>query len=236
VDGGLVFKWALVFMCFILAALLAHNEASAFWNVGFDSPVRKLFGLECGLAAAWAAVRGIDGVMLMVGAMAGSGVALGIQNSLVHMNCLIFKTSAWLQFAWYSIFALLFMLGINGKWHVKVLALVCPAFGGMLVSSAVFFFVALAANKGRGAWVDFLLLLYSPDRQDVGIFTGQNLSLQLPWGPEVMPCDRMIGCVLWLILFLAGSCWQLYRLRRTQAASKAQAKGMNQPLIQKDQV
>lgn len=234
IDGQFMFKWAVVGMCFVLMYLFAHNEAAAIWNFSAESRLPLVAGLELGVLAAWAALYGIEGVMVVVGGMAGASVAHLTQVSLVNMGFLVFQTNAWLQLALYSLFTIWCMYLVSVQRHTRMVAAFCPFLGGALVSSAMSFFATGIAQAGwmpflddvpgrtvGGVWVDFLLLLIRPGAKDVGVFVG---AYDFKLNQTVWSLDRSIGSAAWCIIFLVGTCYQSKILRKSRAVSKVAVK------------
>ena len=75
IDGEFIFKWIVVAVTGILAMLLALSEVSASLGEEYQHHVRMAVGVEVFLAASYTASKGLDGVMLAVGAMFGFFIA-----------------------------------------------------------------------------------------------------------------------------------------------------------------
>lgn len=262
VDGEFVFKWLVVGGVFILASILTYNESAAL--LGFeDKNLVRFVVLEVGVCSAFAAHRGIEGMMITVGAILGALVAQEAQNLCVGVGWTSLQTNKWCEVILYSLFVLSFMALITLKKHKKMLALLSSAGGGALVASATAWLVTVMALHGYldtvlyvfkkslkpagGAWLDFLELLWTPKSEDKGVFAGSAYNFTI--FDTSYRLDRICGCTLWTILFWGGSFIQLKRLQKLDKSGKVKpaapkgkvkpaapkASALQQPLIQSEQ-
>jgi len=244
IEGELTFKWLVLVGAFFAAMLFAQNEVAAFFARN-EAPeatetasysILKLFvGLEAGACVTYVAFQGYKGVLLMLSAGLGSFIASSGKWRL-ELWGFAFIQKPWVLFAWYSFCVLVPMALVATKKYVKVLVFLTPALGGALVASALtYFFTTAAAVKGwwdvsqpAGAWVDFMRLLCVPGAKDVGIFTSYA-----PLG-KTWTVDRLVGCLLWAILFCLG--YAVQSRRKKEATNEVQAResrkaDVNEPLL-----
>merc|ERR1712176_928693 len=166
--------------------------------------------------------------------MLGGCIAFSTQNHFIYWGATSFATNKWLIVVLYSIFTIGFVVIFKQKKHVKGVAVLSPAVGGALVSSAISWFVTHLAvlgymdalvsafhslNPVGGPWIEFFLLLWKSSASDKGWFVDSPYNYTL--GGSVYRLDRIIGCSLWLLLFVVGAIVQLKALK----AREAQARG-----------
>jgi len=241
-DGEFVFKWLVIIAVGLLGGLLALAEVSADLGSEYQDEIRYFISLEVGLFCAYAAWKGLDGVMLTVFALLGVFLAFKTQ-ALVSLAAYDTTTREhkWIIASWYSFLALFTMRVYYKRKHVGLLAFVAPLIGGALVASALSWIATFAALQGgmdwvrtsnivpqlqpaaKGSWVEFLLLLLVPDSKDVGVFA--NTQFDHPnWMHGKWCLDRVCGLSLWFLLFVGGTICQLRALKRQRIQEMIQSR------------
>jgi len=241
VDGEFSFRWLLVCATFLVVAIMAMNHVTAVWGISYSSTIRQVVGLEAGLVGGYAALRGIDGVQIVVGAILGAALAHQTLAFLAAHGFHSLITSRWCMVVYFSVFVLGFVFLFSKKLHMRSLAMISSAIGGALCSSAIAFFCTELAVKGYmpflqhlptvqpvgGTWIQFLRFLWSCQHiDDVGIFAGSKYNLEFK--EQTWRTDRLADCTLWLIFFLVGTRVQL---RRLKPAGQVASKELNQSLL-----
>uniref|UniRef100_A0A7S2IVY1 DUF4203 domain-containing protein n=1 Tax=Zooxanthella nutricula TaxID=1333877 RepID=A0A7S2IVY1_9DINO len=233
-DGEYVFRWLIIGAVFLLCCVVAMSDVSAAWGLDSHSYVRSFVGLEVGALGAYLALLGMEGMQAAVGALLGGVVAYQAQQHLIAWGAVYFDTHKSLVLLLYTVIVLLSVFLFKRKMHLRALAIVSAAAGGVLVASAMAWALTDMALRGwldpvldadpsavpkDGPWLDFFLLLVSPSSPDVGVFSGQS------WGVfgQVWRIDRALGLCFAFVLFLAGAATQLRMLRRRQATSEGAA-------------
>jgi len=240
IDGEFVFKWLIIGGVFIVATLIAHNETAAFWSLGEKSWLRRFTGVEVGVIVAYNAMRGFEGLMIVLAALFGMFVSFGIQTTLVTQGVDAFKTVPWLVVSMYSLITLFFAVAVVKKKHVRALGILSSLLGGALVSSAVFWFATYAIEHGwvriqgmtasPGAWVDFFTLLTGKHDRDVGVLAGsQGMN---KFSSSGWPGDRICGCALWFALSAVGTLVQFRRAQ--QKVTTVNITAAREPLLPKE--
>jgi len=237
-DGEFVFKWVMVGVVFVLAGMFAMSEVTALWGLDFHSPVRHLVGLEVGGLAAYAALRGIDGVMILASAVLGGLAAWLVQSFLVGHGMEFLETQKWAVLVLYSAFVVILAAMFERKGHLKWLAIASPALGGAFATSAISYYVTALGSHGflgwlqplfhdltpvGGPWIDFLYLICSTHSKDVGIFASSSYGEFTVRGKEFC-LDRAAGRTLWAIFFIVGTVVQLRAHKKRSAPIKEAAK------------
>lgn len=215
------------------------NQLSQSWGLADNSPIRKVILVEAGAIAAYAALVGFDGVQLVAGALIGYLAAERSTDFLVEHGC-EFMTRKWVIVAYYSAFVLGLTLMFRKKGHYSLLAVISPAFGGALLTSALAYSVTKLDVAGympwlpsvlpnltpeEGSWVDFFLMLWSHEPKDVGLFANSSYNFQVS-GVEYR-LDRVISCGFWALFFLAGFFVQWRRIRKAKVSSAS----LQEPLL-----
>eukprot|EP00441_Pelagodinium_beii_P018780 CAMPEP_0197651148 /NCGR_PEP_ID=MMETSP1338-20131121/31378_1 /TAXON_ID=43686 ORGANISM="Pelagodinium beii, Strain RCC1491" /NCGR_SAMPLE_ID=MMETSP1338 /ASSEMBLY_ACC=CAM_ASM_000754 /LENGTH=344 /DNA_ID=CAMNT_0043225713 /DNA_START=35 /DNA_END=1069 /DNA_ORIENTATION=+ len=226
-DGEFSFRWLLVCATFLVVAILAMNQITATW--GASGSLRQVVGLEAGIVGGYAALRGIDGVQVVVGAILGAALA---HQTLVFLAAHGFHSlvaNRWCLVAYFSAFVIGFVIMFSKKLHLKSLAVLSAGLGGAFCSSAIAFACTELAVKGYmpflqrlptvnpvgGTWIQFMHFLCSSSAADVGIFAGSEYNLQHQ--DETWRTDKLADCTLWLIFCLVGIKVQLRRLKQNKA-------------------
>lgn len=228
-NGEFVFKWFVVGLVFLVTAITVMSQISASWDLGKDDPVRKIVGFEAGAIAAYGAFVGFDGVQLVAGALIGVLFA-SRSDDFLREHGLEFMGRKWVIVSYFSVFALVLALLFRKKRHLSALAFISPALGGALLTSGLAFGVTELAVKGYlqwlqtifpdlepqgGPWLDFLYLMWSTDSKDVGLFAGSPYNFNVS-GKE-WHVDRVAGCWVWFLLFVAGASVQFRRIKKMRA-------------------
>jgi len=130
-NGEFVFRWCVVVAMGLLGAILSLNEFST-----FEPNIRHAIAIEVGLVCAYAAWKGIDGVMLVAFGLMGTFAAFKLEDFFALLEQSI-GPNPWHIVIWYSLFTLLGMLIITRRKHVQVLALISPLLGAPLVSASL---------------------------------------------------------------------------------------------------
>jgi len=227
INGESVFKWLVIGAVFLFTMLAALSDVTTIWGLGYGSPLRRIISLLVGAACSWAAYRGINGVMLVVGAILGAIIAWSMHQTIVGMGCSSAQNHVFITI-WYSVFLLGFMAVMDRNKHMAALAVLSPFVGGALVSSALFWFLAFLAERGvfhlsgsvSGAWLDFLEHLIKKHNHDVGILAGHRQVLLFG---HAFDWDIICGRLVWFLLFGLGVAIQIRRLKQTQE-EKAKSK------------
>jgi len=235
-NGELVFEWLVVGTVFVFAMPVAINEVTVFLGLSAGDPLRMLVGVEVGAAMAYAAYKGIHGMMMLIAFVFGTFVAYGLQQSLEHVSHSALDHT--FLFALYSVVVAGSMVMVRYGKHSGVLAVVSSIPGGLLVSSSLCYFVTLAAatypvhfNKIApglmpavpGVWVDFVTLLVYGGK-DFGVLVGRSF--------HGIPADRIAGCSLWLLVSGIGAFRQVRAISQRGNAKANQTKpSLKKPLL-----
>merc|ERR1719330_826874 len=227
IDGEFIFKWIVIAATGILAMLLALSEVSASLGEEYQHNIRTAVGVEVFLVASYTAWKGLDGVMLVVGAMFGFFVAHSAQPLVMLVaDEEPTRIHHGIVAAWYSIFVLGCMMAVHAKKYAKFLATVAPLIGGALVASAMAWMAMTASLHGKmdwlvklvpqlqpgekAPWYKYLLLLIDTDSKDVGIFANTSFeNFSGKWN-----LDRVLGASVWFVLFILGTIYQYNALER----------------------
>eukprot|EP00444_Apocalathium_aciculiferum_P050713 CAMPEP_0183518720 /NCGR_PEP_ID=MMETSP0371-20130417/15642_1 /TAXON_ID=268820 /ORGANISM="Peridinium aciculiferum, Strain PAER-2" /LENGTH=387 /DNA_ID=CAMNT_0025716777 /DNA_START=8 /DNA_END=1171 /DNA_ORIENTATION=+ len=245
-DGEVTFRWVVIGVVFLLAAVLAMSEVSTFLALDEKSTIRHVVGVEVGALAAYAAWTGIDGVMLVVGALLGGFVAFGLQGKLVAMGVTVLSENKGAIVALYSAVVLLSIAMSKRKKLGSGLAVLSAGIGGSLVTSAISWAVTTCylsgylgfldsvfkqglSAGGGGAWIDFLTLLLSSESQDKGLFL--DSAYNFSFGGEVYRLDRVVGCSFWFVLFAIGAHSQLKRAKAPAGGVAKAREGLHRALL-----
>eukprot|EP00930_Biecheleria_cincta_P058348 TRINITY_DN4418_c0_g1_i1.p1 TRINITY_DN4418_c0_g1~~TRINITY_DN4418_c0_g1_i1.p1 ORF type:complete len:361 (-),score=54.90 TRINITY_DN4418_c0_g1_i1:202-1284(-) len=241
-DGEFSFKWLTVAAVYMVVSIMAMSQVSSVWGLSNTDPLRHVIGLEAGLVGGYAALRGIDGVQIVVGAFLGVVAASKILAWLTAHG-FHFLNQKYCMFVYFSFFVVGAALLMGKKRHVKLLALVSAFLGGAFCASSIAFGFTKLAVMGYmpflqnlfpgitpvgGTWIQFMHLLWSSKAGDVGIFAGSRLN---PTGKilgESWDTDRIADCALWFVFFVSGSIVQLRRPKKVSASAPVE---MNQPLL-----
>jgi len=229
-DGEFVFKWLVVGFTFVISLLIALNDVSILWGLGAGDPLRMVIGVEAGAAMAFAAYKGIDGMMMVIAFFFGGFVAFGLQNSLAAF--INVSDNEALIVGLYSVIVAGTMTLVYFKKHARMLIMVSSIAGGLFVSTALSYFIALASVHGLmhwfnhlfpslqpahlGCWVDYVALLLHGGRKDVGVLIGEDV--------HGIPADRIAGCTLWLLVSFFGIYFQVNSLAARQAKTSKRGK------------
>jgi len=237
VNGDAGFKWLVIAAVFLFTMLAALSDITQIWGLGYDSVLRRIVSLEVGAVSAYAAYRGIGGVILAVGAVVGAIFANATQQTLVHFGASFSENHIFIA-VWYSIIILGLMVVLERRKHLAAMAFISPFIGGALVSSAFFWFLANCAKHGAlhvtgsvsGAWVDFLEHIIKQDNYDVGIFAGKDPVQLLGHSADL---DVIYGRAFWFLLFVFGVFFQINTLKKAKESQKvaAKEKSLHQPLM-----
>lgn len=224
-DGQMVFKWILVAAAFLVACVVAMSDLNAEWASEDGHLLRHIAGLEVGLVAAYAAWRGFEGLVIIVGALLGAAVGYFLQGYFVSMHMGVFATSGPAIMSLYSVCIIAGVLAFRFKRHAKALAILSSLVGSALVASAIAWSITFAAIKKNlfddltpkgGAWLDFFNLLWNPKTEDVGLLAGSPYNLELR-GTE-WRTDRIGEVALASLFFVAGVAVQFSRLKASTTA------------------
>jgi len=256
-NGEFVFRWCVVVAMGLLGAILSLNEFST-----FEPNIRHAIAIEVGLVCAYAAWKGIDGVMLVAFGLMGTFAAFKLEDFFALLEQSI-GPNPWHIVIWYSLFTLLGMLIITRRKHVQVLAMISPLLGAPLVSASLSWMLtalvvcvqtqAMEAREQasevlkkqeatsaehfttspptptlisklqpeQGTWFNFLLLLLDSNQKDVGIFAHTHFeSPLLSWMHGRRCCDRVVGILFALIIFLIGFSMQRRRFHKKQVCAR----------------
>lgn len=207
VDCRAIFKWFGVAGFMVFAGLMAMNEVKARWLYGYQSGAGSVIAVEVGLVAGYAALRGFQGLMMLVGALVGALLARLAQNFIANFGIVTFEVDQAPIVIWYSVFIFASVFATFNDRRIPLLAFASPLIGGALVSSSVCWFVTgLMRPFHLAPWVDFLLMLSSSKNKDVGPYAGSG----------ELHKDRWCGLGFWAVLFALGVFRQNMILRKSE--------------------
>jgi len=243
VNGEACFKWLLAASMFICVGVLTASDLGKLWPQGDDFPViRNIVAVEAGLIAGFATLRGIHGVVVVLGAIIGACIAYSVESTLTASQDEHFLHTAWWPLFLYTLSVAVSVWFFQRK-LCKTLAVVSALTGSALVVSAGLWLVTeLVARKKlylgslvtpvTGAWVDFLRFLINSSVEDRGIFAKSQFDFTV-FGAH-FSLDRILGFGLWLVVFVAGLQIQLKVMGCGAAAKKAkvvEARGLTARLL-----
>jgi len=232
------FRAAIIFAIFIFAGVIGESDLAQVWPEANGTALGRIVGLEAGVLGVTLAWAGIDGVVLAFGAILGALVASKARVWLVAVGCAKLDDSVWAVVALYTAVVGLFICCFRMKKHVRLVVLLSASLGATLVASSLAWWVAHLVLGGHlhfiksafprvaptdGDWIDFLLLLWSSDAQDVGVFAGSPYDLKL--NDSTYRMDRIIGVALALVIFVLSSRAQFRFLREAYARELPAAGG-----------
>jgi len=239
-DGEFVFRWLVVAAVGLLGALLALSEVSTDLGIAYQGTLRHLVAFEVGLGCAFAAWKGIDGVMLTAFAMIGAFVAFKTKDIVLLIENYA-GSNPWFVVVWYSFWTLLGMGIMHRRKHIGVLTIVAPLFGAALISASISWMLTTAALKGhldflkialvpqlqpaeKGTWIEFLLFLVDPSNKDVGVFAHTSFATHpsMSWMHGKWCFDRVLGLVFGFIIFLIGFSIQRRAVKLQQIEARKQ--------------
>jgi len=229
-EGETSFNLIIVAVVYVLTWLLGRAEIQHSWGVEPDSLVPNIVGIGIGLVAAFSAWKGVAGVLIMLGAITGLWMAIQVDVFLIrhlfpimaeHVTQLIFYTAASYAGAY----------SVHCKKYLQGVAVLSPIVGGAFASSSLCWLGATLASNGylssifsgitpkNGAWIDFLVMLWSTHPSEVGIFPGASNAVKIR--SVSMTPDQIFGKSLWIILALIGVPFQLRQHRKMQQKQTA---------------
>lgn len=246
-DGEFSFKWIIVGLVYMVVSIMAMNQVSIIWGLSYTDPLRHAIGFEAGVVGGYAALRGIDGVQIVVGAFLGVAAA---SKTLAWLTAhgLHFLNHKYCTFVYFSFFVLGAAVLFGKKGHRKLLAYVSAFLGGAFCASSIEFGVTKIAVLGympflqqlfpgiapkSGTWIEFMHLLWSSKAEDVGIFADSRFNSTHSFLGETLDTDRLVGCVLWLIFFVSGSIVQTRRLKKDSASALTE---VTKPLLSTEEL
>lgn len=207
VDCRIMFKWLGIAGFMLFTGLMAMNEVKARWIYGYMRGAGSVIGVEVGLAAGYAALRGFQGLMVLVGACVGALLALMVVSGSKAFGIYPFPVDGVAIVLLYSVFIFASVFATLDNRRVPFLSFATPFCGGALVSSsACWFLTGLMRPYHVAPWVDFLLMLTSSKNEDVGAYAGSGQPNK----------DRWIGLGLWAVLFVLGVVRQILVLRKDE--------------------
>eukprot|EP00933_Yihiella_yeosuensis_P036219 TRINITY_DN29961_c0_g1_i1.p1 TRINITY_DN29961_c0_g1~~TRINITY_DN29961_c0_g1_i1.p1 ORF type:complete len:342 (-),score=75.08 TRINITY_DN29961_c0_g1_i1:56-1081(-) len=234
-DGDFFFKWLIVCAVFLVTGIMAMDQVSKSWDLDDDSAIRNIVGLEAGAIGGYAALRGIEGMQLLFGAMVGCTLAQQTAALLLLHGVQVLETHKIILFLYTSAFVVGFVLLFRKKAYQRFLAILMPGLGGALVASSVAWaFTTLAVNgklnflnnmfkdlsPNGGTWVQFFSFIWMDNSEDFGIFA--NSPHNLHFKGSVYRTDRIADCTLWFVVFLIGAVIQLKRHKESIVAAREQ--------------
>jgi len=247
VKGKQVFDGLIILSVGYVMGVLAMSSVGEQWNLQPGSQLRSLVGWEIGLIGCWGAYKGLEGMNIFAGVVLGLVPTYYLQHVLVHIGAHFLDTNGgnqWAVVIFYTVFAGYFVYLFNGEAHKKLLALICPAIGGLLVASAIaYLFTAMMltdlmskqlANISPdlhpvgGSWIKFLEMLFWVGSKDVGIFAGSPFNKL----GEKYTVDRLAGWTLWFICWIIGVVVSLKK-KKKEAEAQAREPGLQQTLLPK---
>jgi len=213
VNGEACFKWLLAAGMFICVCVLSASDLGKLWPLGNQYPiVRDIVAVEAGLIAGYATLRGIHGVVVVLGAIIGGCIAFSVQSTLrASGDSHVIESSWWLLFL-YTLSVTVSVWFFQHK-LCKTLAVVSALTGSALVVSAGLWLATELVVRKRfnlgnlvtprsGAWIDFLRYLINSSVEDKGLFANSNVDFDILGARFSL--DRMLGFGLWLIVFIGG--------------------------------
>jgi len=229
-DGEMSFRAAIVCAVFLFAGVIGESDIAQVWPSATGTALGRVVGLEAGLLGVTLACAGIDGVVLAFGAILGGLVASKARVWFVAMGCDKFESDVAAVVALYTAVVGLFIFCFRMKKHVRLVVLISAAVGATLVASSLAWWVAHLVLGGHlhfvrsafpdvapvgGDWIDFLLVLWSADAQDVGVFADSRYNLKV--GGAAYRTDRVVGVSLAAVIFFVSSRAQFRFLREVGA-------------------
>jgi len=229
-DGEMSFRAAIVCAVFLFAGVIGESDIAQVWPSATGTALGRVVGLEAGLLGVTLACAGIDGVVLAFGAILGGLVASKARVWLVAAGCDKLENNIGAVVALYTAIVGLFLVCFRMKKHVRLVVLLSAAIGATLVASSLAWWVAHCVITGHlhcvrsafpsvtptgGKWLDFLLLLWSADAADVGVFAGSPYDLEL--GGATYRMDRVVGVALAAVIFFVSARAQFRFLREAYA-------------------
>lgn len=211
-----------VFCSFVVCGSFEDKNAH-FLSVGMG----VLSGLIIG-AAAW---EGFDGMEIAIGVGLGCYLASSITAGLGKL--MSGGDNPMVMVWFYIVFALLGGIGCQYRLHHRVLNIVAPIIGSLLMIASCGFLATFGLQElGRkanfepklGPWYQFVQMLTSSGVDpDVGVFAGE--AGQFSIGKNIHMCwDRVLGQVIWLVMAFCGAAWQIHHARKIAAKKKEEKK------------
>mmetsp|Transcript_66720 Transcript_66720/g.131255 ORF Transcript_66720/g.131255 Transcript_66720/m.131255 type:complete len:352 (-) Transcript_66720:178-1233(-) len=193
-DGEDVFKWLVVGAAFVASCVLAVSDLKAEWAAEDHFLLDHLVGILVGVAGAYAAWLGFNGLVVLVGAGVGGVAAFGAQKLLILMHLEVFRTKGVAIVILYSVFVAFGVLLFRTKKHAKGLAIVSALAGGALVAAVVAWGLTHMVRHGHlsflysqfegispqgGSWLDFFNFIWDDNSDDFGVFAGSKYNLEI---------------------------------------------------------
>jgi len=230
-DGESVFKWLVVAAAFVFAGVVTMSDLRAAWAMRDHFLLSHIVGLEVGLVGGYAAWLGFEGLVVIIGGLAGGAVAYYLQDILIWKHIDAFATNGKVIIIFYALFAFAGIVLFRRKRHAKLLAVASSLVGGGLAASAVAWgitFWAVKANAFKaltpesGVWLDFFDLIWNPASKDVGLLAGSKYNIELRGA--TWRTDRMGTVALAVAFFAVGVVVQLNALKKRATAGAAKAR------------
>lgn len=232
----MVFKGEKIFICgivYIVASTVAGEQISAQWGLTTGNIIRHVVAFEIGGLGAYAAYKGIDGVMIVIAVCLSVIFAYLFKDLLLAYGAASAFDDKWLLVTLFTVFVALgvYML-IQRRLQHALFAIISPMLGGALLSSALCYGstamflkiheslqLNLKVDPVGGSWIDFMSLLWSSKNTDVGVFAGHEFN--------GLPVDCLVSRALWAVLFVFGALFQLHAERAIKRAMQQRVAAYN---------
>jgi len=214
VNGEVCFKWLLATSMFLCVAVLTMADLGKVWPGGDYPVIHNIVAIEAGLLAGYATLKGIHGVVVVLGAGIGAAIAYSVQSTLSDgaLSDEKFIKTAWWLLSLYTVCIMTSVWFFQRK-LCKTLAVISALAGSALVVSAALWAITELVVHGKlylgpslsplqGFWVDFLRYLVNCNIEDRGLFAHSRHDFNI-FGAH-FSTDRILGFVLWFVVFLAG--------------------------------
>lgn len=228
------FKTHLTLGFALIGAASAHYEVTMIWPQ-LNMILKLVVAAEASLLTGYIMYQSFTGAKMICGLILGLSISYFLEQFL--------QTETWpLKYAagWYSAWAFIgiLMLTVLAKY---TLAILTPCLGGFLLSSSIGFFVKLAVfnySASPGANIPHWIQMHGKCWLD---FAGALLGGEAPAGIfgtvatpgfaiQSVDADRILGRILWFVLFYTSAKWQ-WKQARGQAAAKKIDNNLKLPLI-----
>jgi hypothetical protein len=222
-NGPTSFKTMLTLTFSLVATATAYYEVGLLWPQ-LTLPLQLVVMAEVAVLTAFIAQRCVEGCQAFLGLLLGLGVSALLEP--------LFHTETWQvtqSLIWYSAWAFTGVLSLT-LFQKRTLAFFSPCVGGFLFSSCLGYLVklvALASSKQPGntmpnwvvihgdCWLDFARTLLPNSPVSAGIF---EIIPTPGFSVKEIDVDRVLGRLLWFVLFYIGLRWQIYCARKSGEA------------------
>eukprot|EP00746_Dinoflagellata_sp_MGD_P072853 gnl/MRDRNA2_/MRDRNA2_29556_c0_seq1.p1 gnl/MRDRNA2_/MRDRNA2_29556_c0~~gnl/MRDRNA2_/MRDRNA2_29556_c0_seq1.p1 ORF type:complete len:355 (+),score=63.67 gnl/MRDRNA2_/MRDRNA2_29556_c0_seq1:52-1116(+) len=223
VNGPTSFKTMLMLIFSLVASASTYYEVKLLWPQ-LDFVLQAIIVAEAALLTGFVAYHSTEGCQAFLGLLLGLGVSVALEP--------LFHTETWQlnqAVVWYSAWAIFGVLSLT-VFQKRTLAFFSPCLGGFLLSSCLGYeikLVAWASSQQPGnelpgwlvihgdCWLDFARTLLPNSPVSAGVFE----VIPTPGFPfKEIDVDRVLGRLLWFVLFYAGLRWQMFCARKSKEA------------------